>query len=134
MDSETCLHTHIVSLLKYFHLFRCSLLHVTPLCSLLRHVHTVERLVYDFVRLSSRLAAKLCDVNFCHSLQQITFSGKSAGRTELMTHSLFKCLQEPGCVERGLRLFSVSSFPLPYISSDVRWCDHRMLVLFLSIG
>ena len=55
--------------------------------------------------LSSRLAAKLCDVNFCHSLQQITFAGKSAGRTELRTHSLFKCLQEPGCVERGLRLF-----------------------------
>ena len=41
------------------------------------------------------LTAQLCGAKFCrwcHSLQRMTFSGKSAGRPELRKHSLFKNL------------------------------------------
>ena len=84
-----------VSPLKYFHLLHSSLLHTTPVCNLLRHLHAVQGLVCPFAKLSSRLTAQLCDAEFCrccHSLQQMTFSGKSAGCMELRKHSLFKRL------------------------------------------
>ena len=38
-------HSHVVSPLKYFHLFRCSMLHDTPMPNLLRHLHAVHGLV-----------------------------------------------------------------------------------------
>ena len=88
-------HSHFVSPLKYFHLFFCSLLHATPVHNLLRHIHAVHALVCPFAKLSSRLTAQLCDAKFCpccHSLHPRTLSRKSAGRTELMKHSLFKRL------------------------------------------
>ena len=84
-----------MSPLKYFHLLRCSLLHATPVRNLLRHPHADQGLVCPFAKLSSRLSAQLCDVKFCrcyHSLQRMNFAGKSAGRTELRKHSLFKRL------------------------------------------
>ena len=64
-----CPHSHVMSQLKYFHLFRCSLLHVIPVCNLLRHLHAVRGLVCPFARLSSWLAAQLCDVKLCHLCQ-----------------------------------------------------------------
>ena len=81
--------------LKYFHLLRCSLLHATPVRNLLRHIHG---------KLASRLTAQLCGAKFCrccHSLQQKNFAGKSAGRTELRKHSLFKRLSAGtwACIE-----------------------------------
>ena len=82
-----------MSPLKYFYLLRCSLLHVTPVRNLLRHHHAVQGLVCPFAKLASRLTAQLCDARFyrCfHSLQRMTFEGKSAGRTELRKHSLIK--------------------------------------------
>ena len=88
-------HSHVASLLRYFHLLRCSLLHATPVRNLLRHIHAVHGLVCPFAKLSSRLTAPLWDAKFCrccHSLQQMTFAGKSAGRTELRKHFLFKRL------------------------------------------
>ena len=84
-----------MSPLKYFHLLRCSLLHATPVRNLLRHLHAAQGLVCPFAKLSSRLTAQLCGDKFCrccHSLQRMTFAGKSAGRTELRKHSLFKRL------------------------------------------
>ena len=84
-----------MSPLKYFHLLRCSLLHATPVRYLLRHLHAVQGLVCPFAKLSSRLTAQLCCAKFCRccrSLQRMTFAGKSAGRTELRKHSLFKRL------------------------------------------
>ena len=82
-----------MSPLKYFHLFRCSLLHATPVLNLLRHFRAVQGLVCPFAKLSSRLTAQLCDAMFCrccYSLQRITFTErKSAGRTEQRKHSLF---------------------------------------------
>ena len=48
-----------------------------------------------FAKLSSRLTAQLCDAKFCmccHSLQRMTFAGKSAGRTQRMKYYLFKRL------------------------------------------
>ena len=77
-----------MSPLKYFHLLRCSLLHATLVFNLLRHLHAVQGLICPFAKLSSRLTAQLCDAKFCrccHSLQR-----KSAGRTELRKHFLFK--------------------------------------------
>ena len=56
-----------------------------------------------------RQGAKFC--RCCHSLQQMTFAGKSADRMELRKHYLFKHLSA-GRVESGLRLFTVSYFPL----------------------
>ena len=76
-------------------LLRCSLLHATPVRNLLRHLHAVQGLVCPFAKLSSRLTAQLCDAKFCrccHSLQRMTFAWKSAGRTELRKHFLFKRL------------------------------------------
>ena len=84
--------------LKYFDLCRCSLLHATPVRNLLRHLHAVQGLVCPFCILLSRLTAHLCDDKFCrccHSLQRVTFAGKSAGRTEIRKHYLFKRLS-PG--------------------------------------
>ena len=84
-----------MSPLKYFHLLRCSFLHDTPVRNLLRHLHAAQGLVCPFAKLSSRLTAQLCCAKFCrccHSLQRLTFAGKSAGRTELRKHSLFKRL------------------------------------------
>ena len=57
-----------------------------------RHIHAAQGLVCLFAKLSFRLTAQLCDAKFCrccHSLQPMTFEGKSAGRTELRMHSLF---------------------------------------------
>ena len=88
-------HSHRVSPLKYFHLLRCSLLHSTPVRNLLRHLHAVQRLVCPLAKISSRLTAQLCDAKFCrccHSLQRITFTWNSAGRTELRKHFLFNRL------------------------------------------
>ena len=87
-----CPHSHVVSPLKYLHIFRCSWLYVTPVRILLRHIHDVQALVCPFARLSSRLTAQLCDVKFCHSLQRMIFAGTSAGRTALKKHFLFKRL------------------------------------------
>ena len=84
-----------MSPLKYFNLLRCSLLHATPVRNLLRHLHAVQELVCPFTKLSTRLTAQLCDAKFCrcfHSLQRMTFAGKTAGRTALRTNSLFKRL------------------------------------------
>ena len=84
-----------MSPLKYFHLLRCSLLHATPVRNLLRHLHAAQGLVCPFAKLSSRLTVQLCGDKFCrccHSLQRMTYAGKSAGRTELRKHSLFKRL------------------------------------------
>ena len=84
-----------MSPLKYFHLLRCSLLNATPVRNLLRHIHAAQGLVCTFTKLSSRLTTQLCGAKFsrcCHSLQRMTFAGKSAGRTELRKHSLFKRL------------------------------------------
>ena len=64
-------------------------------CNLLRHLHAAQGLVCPFAKLLSRLTAQLCGAKFCrycHSLQRMTFVGKSAGRTKLRKHSLFKCL------------------------------------------
>ena len=55
MVSKACPHSHVVSPLKHFHLFRCSLPHVTPVRNLLRHLHAAQGLVFPFARLSSRL-------------------------------------------------------------------------------
>ena len=52
-------------------------------------------MVCPFAKLSSRLTVQLCCAKFCrccHSLQRMTFAGKSAGRTELRKHPLFKRL------------------------------------------
>ena len=90
-------HSHFVSPFKYLHLFRCSMLHVTPVCNMLRHLHAVQGLLCPFPRLSSMLTAQLCDVNLfrhCHSLQRVSFTGKSAGRTKIRKHSLSKSLSE----------------------------------------
>ena len=76
--------------LKYFHFFRCSVLHAIPVRNLLRQFHAVQELVCPFAKRSSSLRAQLCDTKFCHSLQRMTFAGKPAGRTELRNHSLFK--------------------------------------------
>ena len=84
-----------MSPLKYFHLLRYSLLHTTPVSNPLRHLHAIQGLVRPFAKRSSRLTAQLCDAKFfrcCHSLQRMTFAGKSAGRTELRKHSPFKRL------------------------------------------
>ena len=76
--------------------FRCSLLHAThPYVTCRSHLHAVQGLVCHFAKLSSRLTAQLCDAKYCcrcHSLQRMTFAGKSSGRTELRKHSLFKRL------------------------------------------
>ena len=88
-------HSHIVSPLKYIHLLRCFFLHATPVRNLLRHLHAVHGLVCPFAKLSSSLTAQLCCTKFCrccHSLQRMIVAGKSAGRTELRKHSLFKRL------------------------------------------
>ena len=80
-----------MSPLKYLHLLHGSLLHHIPVRNLMRHLHAAQGLVFPFAKLSSRLTAQLCDAKFCrccHSLQQITF----AGRTELRKHSLFNPL------------------------------------------
>ena len=63
--------------------------------NLVRHFHAVQGLVFPFAKLSSRLTAQLCDAKFCRccqSLYGMTFAGKSAGRTELRKHFLFKRL------------------------------------------
>ena len=90
LTTLTCL-----SPLRYFHLIRCSLLHATPVRSLLRHIHAAQGLVCPFAKLSSRLTAQFCGAKFCrcsHSLQRMIFAGKSAGRTELRKHSLLNRL------------------------------------------
>ena len=87
-------YSHVVYF-SYAYLLRCSLLHATPVRNLLRHLHAAQGLIYPFAKHSSRLTAQLCGAKFCrccHSLQRITFAGKSAGRTELRKHSLFKRL------------------------------------------
>ena len=108
--------SHVVSPLKYFHLLRCSLMHATPVRNLLRHLHAAQGLVCPFAKLSSRLTAQLCDAKLCrcfHSLQRMTFEGKSACRMELRNHSLFKRLSAgTGRVERWAVFVPVSSFPL----------------------
>ena len=84
-----------MSPLRYFHLLRCSLLLATPVRSLSRHLHAAQELVCPFAKLSSRLTVQLCGAKLCrccHSLQRMTFAGKSTGRTELRKHSLFKRL------------------------------------------
>ena len=84
-----------MSPLKYFHLLRCSLLHATPVRNLFRHLYAAQGLVCSFAKLASRLTAQLCCAKFCrccHSQQRMTFAGKSAGRTVLRKHSLFKRL------------------------------------------
>ena len=80
---------------KYFNHLRCSLMHATPVRNLLRYIHTAQGLVCPFAKLSSRLTAQLGCAKFClccHSLRWMTFAGKSAGRTELRKHYLFKRL------------------------------------------
>ena len=92
-------------------LLSVALLHATPVRNLLRHLHATQGLVHPFDKLLSRLTVQLCDAMFCrccHSMQRMTFVGKSACRTELrsiLSTSIF--LLKP-----GLRLFPVSSFPL----------------------
>ena len=84
-----------MSPLTYFHFLRCSLPHAYPVHNLFRHLHAAHGLVCPFAKLSSRMTAQLCDAKFCrccHSLHLMTFTGKSAGRTELRKHSLFKRL------------------------------------------
>ena len=130
MVSGVCPHSHVGSPLKYFHLFRCSLLHVTPVRTRLRHLHAVHELICPFARLSSWLTAQLCNVKFfrrCHLLQRMTFTGKSAVRTEPRKHSLFKRLYWNLAVERvGSVYFLFLRFhSSTYMSSDVRWCGHR---------
>ena len=69
-----------MSPLKYFHLLCC---------------HAAQGLVCPPAKLSSRLTAQLCCAKFCrrcYSLQRMSLAGKSAGRTELRRHSLFKRL------------------------------------------
>ena len=61
----------------------------------LRHIHAVHERSCPFAKRSSRLTAQLCDTKFCrccHSQQRMTFTWKSARRTELGKHSLFKRL------------------------------------------
>ena len=62
MDLGVCPHLHVMSPLKYFHLLCFSLLHVTPVRNLLRHLHTVQGQVIQFARHSSRLIEQVCDV------------------------------------------------------------------------
>ena len=81
--------------LKYFHFLCGSLMHATPVHNMLRHLQAVQGLVFPFAKLSSRLTGQVCDAKFCrccHSLQRMTFAGKSAGRTELRKHFLVKRL------------------------------------------
>ena len=87
-----------------------TLLHATPVRNLLRHLHAAQRLVCPFAKLSSRLTAQLCDTKFCrccYSLQQITFTGKSAGRPKLISSSV--SLLEPGRVGCVCFLFLLST-------------------------
>ena len=71
----------------------CYMLHQCVTCL---DISTLPRvLVFPFAKLWSRLTAHLCDAKFCrccHSQLRMTFAGKSAGRTELRKHSLFKRL------------------------------------------
>ena len=54
--------SHVVSPSKYPHFWLCSLLHVNPVCSRLRHLHVVHRLSYSFARILLRLTVTLCGV------------------------------------------------------------------------
>ena len=88
-------HLHVVSPMKYFHLFPWFLLHATPVRNLFETSPRCPRTGMHFAKLSSRLTAQLCDAKFCrccHSLQWMTFAGKSTGRTELRKHFLVKRL------------------------------------------
>ena len=109
-----------MSPLKYFHLFRCSLLNDTPVRNLLRHLHAVQGLVYPFAKLSYRLPAKLCDDKFyrcCHSLQRMNFAWNSAGYTELWKHSHFKRFSAGTCPSREWAAFvSCFFFSTPHTS------------------
>ena len=101
-----------VEILPYF----CwSLLHVTQVRNLLRHIHVAQGLVSPFAKLSSRLTAQLCDVKF--SVAAIHCSRwLLQGSRQVITRygsilSSSVSLLESGRVESGLRLFSVSSSP-----------------------
>ena len=78
-------HSHVVFPSKYFHFFRCSLLHVYPVRSLLRHLHVVHGLSCPLARLSSSLTEVRWGVLFVlisHSLHLMTLGGTFAGFTE----------------------------------------------------
>ena len=63
----------------------CSLLHVNPVCSRLRHLHVVHGLSYPLDRLSLRMTVNLCGV-VCnlqrYSLHRMTVGDNSAGFTQ----------------------------------------------------
>ena len=85
-----------MSPLKYLHLLRCSLLHATPVCNLLRHLHAAQVLVCPFAKLSSRLTAQLCCAKIfrcCYSLQWMTCRevSKSYGAKEAFSLQASLC-------------------------------------------
>ena len=140
-----------MSPLKYFHLFRCSLLKDTPVRNLLRHLHAVQGLVCPFAKLSSRMPAQLFDDKFyrcCHSLQRMTFAGNSAGFTELWKHYLFKRLSagtwpsRVGCIcfffftlVHTSILMSGDAIPAStYISSTLVGLKHLVIDLHASFS
>ena len=74
-----------------------TLLIATPVRHMLRHLHAAQGLVCPFAKLSFRLTVQLCIAKICrccHSLQRMTFAGKSVGHTELRKHYHFKRLSD----------------------------------------
>ena len=131
--SGVCPHSHVVSSLKYIH-FLLLLATCNTRVNLLRHIHAVQGHVYSFAKLSFRLTVQLCDDKFfrrCHSLQWMTFSGKSAGSTELREPSLFKRLSAGICSCRectafvSCLFFSTLSHTTLLISLHYAW-EHFM--------
>ena len=116
-------HSHVLSPSMNLYFFRCSLLHVYPVRSLLRHRHVVHGLSCPLARLSSRLPEVGCGVLFvllCLSLHLMTFGGKFTGLTE--------------CRKEFLDFKRPSAGICPYISSDARWRNSRQQVQFLYIS
>ena len=102
----------------------------------LRHFHAVQGLVCPFAKLSSILTEHLFDAKFCrcyHSLQPMTFAGRSAGRTELMKHSLVKRLSARTwpCREWATCCCVVYPLPWPLLVGGVRcsrlWFTSQLL-------
>ena len=72
-------HTHVVSPLKYPHLFLCSLLQVYPVRSLFVHRHVRQGLLYPLAGSSFKLTMPNRDLSLdllSHSLHRTTFAGK----------------------------------------------------------
>ena len=119
-------HSHGVSPLKYFHLFRCSFLHKKTVPNLLRHLHAVYGLVYPFAKLLSRLTTQLC--GWYQDLPVLLFTAvddfcrevsRSYGAKEAFSLQASLCwnlaVLRLGCVCFLFLLFHSST----YISSDL---------------